>query len=151
MDMRARHLSAGCLAVVLLTITGCSSATSSPASPSPSAAITHFHGYPATVSFGPGPTGDVVVWDGPRELAVVTWGSSGCPMLPLRVQVAPGNTVTMTLGRTVPSGSLCINDMAATTSLVPLPAGINSSKPVVVTVSGDNQRTTVTLPAQGNP
>ncbi|HXZ99895.1 MAG TPA: hypothetical protein VEK76_06050 [Candidatus Binatia bacterium] len=94
--------------------------------------------------------GDMVAWNGPQQLAVVTWGSSSCPALPLKVEGKPGNKVTVTVGLTVPSNSLCTADMAATTSIIALPAGINPNQPVIVTVTGNNkQGRTVTLPAEG--
>ena len=150
-------MAGGGLASVLLGLAGCSSL-----GPSLAPGVTHNLGYPQGVSLQPAQGAERVGWENAHQLAVVTYGSSDCPLLPLSVGAA-GNLVAVIVGTTVSVDSPCLADNAATTSLVPVPKTIDVSQPVVVVIHiapgepavypslGANEHTMVTLPPFGSP
>jgi hypothetical protein len=76
---------------------------------------------------------DRAMWLGRGQLAVVTWGSSGCPGLPDRLDVPSPDQLTVTVQQNPPDGS-CTADLAATTSVVKVPATLVLGAPVTVTI-----------------
>jgi hypothetical protein len=87
--------------------------------------VTTYQGLPAGVAEPvDGPTGPDPGWvvgaDG--LLAVYAAGSSTCPWTPTRV-TADGDRVTVTLA--VPDAGVCTADLSFTTSVVPLPDGVD--------------------------
>ncbi len=155
--MFGRRMACGGMAAVLLGLAGCSG-------PGPNTAprVTHSLGYPRGVSLQPAQGAERVGWENAHQLAVVTYGSSGCPLLPVSVGAA-GNLVVIIVGATVSADSPCLADNAASTSLVPVPKTIDVSQPVVVVIHiapgepavypslGANEHTMVTLPPFGSP
>lgn len=80
-------------------------------------------------------------------MAVLTWGSSGCPGLPSRLKVSGSNELTVTVTMEVPSdGASCPADLAATTGVIRVPTALDVNAYVNVTVVDGNYGTTVTLP-----
>jgi hypothetical protein len=74
----------------------------------------------------------------------MTWGSSSCPHLPTSVRAdRPGQLLISTAGDLY-SGGMCTADLSVTTSIVRLPAGIDSSRRLAVQIN----KTRVTLPAR---
>ncbi len=82
-------------------------------------------------------------WGGPGQLRIVTWGSSGCPELPDSVS-GTGHTMTVTTKALNPSGGGCTGDAAAATSTVAVPAEVDPTRSVAITING----TTITLPGR---
>ena len=76
---------------------------------------------------------DRAMWVGRGQLAMVTWGSSGCPGLPDRLDVASNNQLTVTVQQNPPSGP-CTADLAATTSVIKVPAALDLAAQVTVTI-----------------
>lgn len=74
------------------------------------------------------------VWAEAGRMYVVTFGSSSCPKVPTGVSASADNRLTV---RAKPiSDGPCTMDISPTTSLVDVPAGIDDSKPVEVTIDG---------------
>jgi hypothetical protein len=74
------------------------------------------------------------VWAEAGRMYVVTFGSSSCPKVPTGVSASADNRLTV---RAKPiSDGPCTMDIRPTTSLVDVPAGIDDSKPVEVTIDG---------------
>jgi hypothetical protein len=90
---------------------------------------------------------DTVVWGTPGEMAVVTYGSSGCPKLPIRLDTPATSAITLTLSSGDPeNGSTCTTDYAPTTSLIVAPATVDEGQQVTVTILDNGTRTAVVLP-----
>jgi hypothetical protein len=71
----------------------------------------------------------------PDEAAVVTWGSSGCPRLPVDVQTHTNSEITVMLSSGAPpNGSSCPADLAPTTSILRLPTDLDEAKPLQMTL-----------------
>jgi hypothetical protein len=89
---------------------------------------------------------DGAVWITPEEMAVVTWGSSGCPDLPTRMTVPASNRLTVTAEPYDPSNSSCPADLAPTTSVIKVPAALSLTDDVTVTIVDVSYGATVSLP-----
>lgn len=129
-----RRFSASFAAVALtaLVITGCASGTGSTPTSTPEPSGT------AEPSPTPGTIDDLAAaWlDEGREIAVITWGSSGC--VPQFTDVgASGQEITVTLENPDPQAA-CTADYAPRASLVPVPDGVDLAKDVTVTVTLDD-------------
>src|ERR1039457_3430563 len=98
---------------------------------SPPWLLRHSLGLPSGVKAGPP---DQVVWVGVGRMAVVTWGSSGCPLLPDRLDVVGGNALTVTVKADIPGMGACTTDAAPTTSVIEVPAALDLSAQVTVTI-----------------
>jgi hypothetical protein len=134
--------------VAVLLMTGCGPGSSSPA---PNVVLRHYLGSPPGVGIMAGPGGrgplDAAVWADGDQIAVVTWGSSGCPRLPNRVNVAQKNTIEVTIGELhPPPGVACPMDSTPTTSIIAVPQGINPAQQVDVRFVDVDTGTTVSLP-----
>lgn len=87
------------------------------------------------VGGGPDALRDTAVRATQDRIAVVSWGSSGCPRLPMRLVAGPGNTISITMSNGAPPPfSSCTADMAPTTSIVQLPAGVDDAQQLRVTI-----------------
>lgn len=94
-------------AVVLLTAVGCTG---------PTALGEHSAGVPAGSD---GTVGvDALGVDAAGRVVVVTWGSSSCPRLPVRVGLDGSGRLQVTTGS---SGGDCTTDLTPTTTTVPAP------------------------------
>jgi len=88
---------------------------------------------------------DTVVWGAPGQMDVVSFGSSGCPKLPIRLDATAPNVFTVTLSNGEPGGA-CTADLAGTTSVIRAPSTIDPTRPVYVTIVDNRTRTNVVLP-----
>jgi hypothetical protein len=80
-------------------------------------------------------TADSVFWGPTDQIAIVTWGSSGCPRLPMQLNEPANNVIVVTLSSGIPSGGgACITDLGPTTSLVRLPSRVEQTQPLTVTL-----------------
>lgn len=82
------------------------------------------------------------------RLAVVAYGSSGCPTEPVAADARSARHVVVTMRPRRPSGdSVCTADLAATLSVIRLPAVI-SAPPLTVEFRGEGHGVprTVTIP-----
>lgn len=87
---------------------------------------------------------DDVVWTTGGRMAVVTCGSSGCPGLPIRLDVPRSNLLTVTVKALAPGS--CTADLAATTSIIKVPSALDVSQNVTVTIIDGSYGATVSLP-----
>ena len=87
---------------------------------------------------------DDVVWSTAGRMAVVTSGSSSCPGLPIRLDVRANNLLTVTVK--APSSGPCTADLTATTSVIKVPAALDVTKNVTVTIIDGSYGATVSLP-----
>ena len=79
-------------------------------------------------------------------MEVSTWGSSGCPDLPTRLDIPASNVLRVTVKSYNPSGATCPADLAATTSVLKVPAALHEILGVTVTIVGGAYGATVSLP-----
>ena len=82
-------------------------------------------------------------WGEPGQLRIVTWGSSGCPELPDSVR-GTAHAIIVTTQALNPSGGGCTGDASAATSTVAVPAEVDPTRSVAITING----TTITLPGR---
>jgi hypothetical protein len=87
---------------------------------------------------------DDVVWSTAGRMAMVTSGSSTCPGLPIRLDVPASNLLTVTV-KPLSSGP-CTADLTATTSVIKIPAALDVTKNVTVTIIDGSYSATVSLP-----
>lgn len=136
-------LGAGLLAAGALT--GCATGASSPAQEtSTSASSSPDAGESASAAkIG-------AAWlDAGRAIAVVTWGSSTCVPVVSAEPTVSGDAVTVTLGE---SGRTdCTRDMAPRATLVGLPAGVDPTRSLEVTVEGAAEGRTTLAPLTSAP
>jgi hypothetical protein len=78
-------------------------------------------------------------------MAVVTWGSTGCPDLPTQLAAPATNRLTVTAKPYDPSGASCVTDLGPTTSVIRIPSTVSSTEDVTVTII-DAYGATVSLP-----
>jgi hypothetical protein len=144
-----RRSAAAVLAVVALSVGGCSSTGDAPGEPRATGSVPSFPPFP-TESAGPGQAFEVpplpppVVWaDDGRHLAVTTHGSSSCPRGPTDVSVAGTQELRVEIGFLFPGRDPCTADMAVTTTEVDVPDGISADEPLTVLLDhgeGDGER-----------
>jgi hypothetical protein len=92
---------------------------------------------------------DTAVWTARDQIAVVAWGSSGCPRLPTHLDVADKDTIDVTMTVVMPPpGVSCPADLNPTTSILLVPRGINIAQQVDVRIRDGNFSSTVSLPPQ---
>jgi hypothetical protein len=117
-------------------------------SPVSSAVLDHFKGVPKgglpTTCLGRSsqPGEPCVTWAGAHSIYVITWGSGSCPMIPASVAAKGDQEVVI---RTVEhdffdGDTACTTDLAATTSVVRLPATIDGSEGLLVRVDDVTSR-----------
>gem|GEM_PF-2123789 len=79
---------------------------------------------------------------------MVTWGSSGCPRLPTRLDAIGRNALSITLSNGAPpGGTSCTTDAAPTTSIIRIPGTVDAAGQIAVTTVDGFYGTTVVLPA----
>jgi hypothetical protein len=125
-------------AVLMLFVAGCGAANL------PSWLLRHYLGAPSAVSTLKAQDG--AVWMPSGEIAVVTWGSSGCPDLPTRLAVPTRNRLDVTAEPYDPSHASCPADLAPTTSIIKVPAALSLTEDVTVTIIDVTYGATVSLP-----
>jgi hypothetical protein len=120
------------------------------AAPDPPWLVSHQLGLAQGVSLagsGPDALRDTAVRATQDRIAVVSWGSSGCPRLPMRLVAGPGNAVSITMSDGAPPPfSTCTADLAPTTSIVQLPATVDAAEQLRVTIVDGTNGATITLP-----
>lgn len=98
---------------------------------------------------------DVAVVPAERTLLVMTTGSGSCPSVPVRLDVRSPSAVDVELDGRYPGA--CTGDASATTTLVRLPADVDVSRVLTVTLrEGDvttvlEARTVTELPTGTRP
>ena len=136
-----------CSIALAAVVSACGGVHNGTASGSPGARLVlrHYLGAPPGAKIVPGP--DTAVWNTSGQIAVVAWGSSGCPRLPLRVDSAENNTIKVTMSEHVPDPSaLCPADLTPTTTIIAVPPGINAGRPVITVIVDGDFSATVSLP-----
>lgn len=131
MKIRAGLAAASVLAGAVLVLAGCATAPAAPApSPVPS----------DSASTAPEPADIDAAWlDNGRMIAVVTWGSSSRDCTPQAQDVtADGQNVTVTMAE-FDETLACTADFTARATPVDLPAGVDPTKEISVTVTMGEQ------------
>jgi hypothetical protein len=108
---------------------------------SPPWLVRHYLGVPPGVTYA---FRDDAVWTTAGRMAVVTSGSSGCPGLPVRLDVPASNLLTVTVK--APSSGPCTADLTATTSVIEVPGALDVTGDVTVTIIDGSYGATVSLP-----
>ena len=78
-------------------------------------------------------------------MAIVTWGSSGCPGLPDRLDVPTSSQLTVTVKADLPAMASCPADLAPTTSVIQVPSTLSRTGQVSVTIVDGSYGATVSL------
>ena len=138
--------------VAVLGLSACSGAGDSKVA---MAVVTHVPGLPPGVSEPPGglaagtPT-PFATWALSHEIYVTTWGSGSCPVLPTSVRAHGAHEVRIKTAELFlrEGDHACTSDLGPTTSTVKLPADIDDT--AVLTVSIDGTATHLVRPA-GDP
>lgn len=127
--------------VVTCTLVACGSSTTAPGW-----FVREYLGGPSSLSpNAPNPTfTDTAVWGTSGQVDIVTFGSSGCPKLPIRLDATAPNMFTVTLSNGEPGGA-CTADLAPTTSVIRTPSNVEPTRPVDVTIVDNGTRTKVVL------
>jgi hypothetical protein len=122
-------------AVLMLVVVGCGTEIL------PAFLVRYYRGVPPgfTSSFRDG-----AVWTAAGGMAVVTYGSSSCPALPVRLDVSANNHLKVTVNPL--SSGPCTADLAPTTSVIEIPNALDITRGVTVTITGDGYGATVSLP-----
>ncbi len=136
------HMGLRATALILGAILGCIVAGCG-APPLPSWLVRYYNGIPPAASAGK--PRDDALWTTSGEMAVITWGSTGCPDLPTQLAVPASNRLTVTAKPYDPSGAACIADDGPTTSVIKVPSALSSTEDVTVTIV-DDYGATVSLP-----
>jgi hypothetical protein len=103
--------------------------------------VRYYRGVPPGVTYA---FRDDVVWTTAGRMAVVTTGSSSCPGLPIRLDVPARNLLTVTVNPL--SSGPCTLDLAATTSVIDVPKGLDVTQSLTVKVIDGTYGVTVALP-----
>jgi hypothetical protein len=108
--------------------------------------VRYYLGVPpgVTTGLGYGVVRDDAVWATAGRMAVVTFGSSGCPGLPERLDVPRSNLLTVTVK--APDSGPCTADLAPTTSVIEVPKALDVTQGVTVTIIDGSYGGTVALP-----
>ena len=122
---------------LILVVVSCGETTAGGAG-RPSWLLSHHLGQPQGVTtFGLPGRGvrDAVLRSAASQIEVVSWGSSGCPRLPVGlVASAPAKlSVTMSDGA-APAGASCPADLTPTTSVIQIPGTVDLVQTINVTV-----------------
>jgi hypothetical protein len=136
-----------CSIALAAVVSACGGVHNGTASGSPVSrlALRHYLGSPPGAKIVAGP--DTAVSNTSGQIAVVAWGSSGCPRLAIRVDSAENNTIEVTMREYVPDASaLCPADLTPTTTIIAVPAGINASRRVITKIVDGDFSATVSLP-----
>ena len=87
---------------------------------------------------------DEAVWTAGGLIAVVTTGSGSCPGVPVGLDATRNNLLTITVQPLDPGP--CTTDLRGTTSVIEVPAVLDVSKSVTVTIVDGTYGATVSLP-----
>ena len=91
---------------------------------------------------------DAVLRPTAGHLEVVTWGSSGCPRLPDRLDTPTADALSISMSNgAAPPGSSCTADLAPTTSLIQIPGTLDLEQTITVTLKDGVYGGSVVLPA----
>jgi hypothetical protein len=104
--------------------------------------VRYYPGVPPGVTYA---FRDDAVWTTAGRMAVVTAGSSSCPGLPIRLDVPASNLLTVTVNPLSSGPSTA--DLAATTSVIEVPKGLDVTQILTVKVIDGTYGVTVALPA----
>ena len=129
-----------------LLVCACSGPAHSRTSP---AVTTHFRGLPEAVRVparAQAQRRTWVAWAAAGAVYVITWGSSSCPNIPNSVKTAGLHQIVIKTAEHDfhRRDNACTSDLAATTSIVHLPATMDTTRPWAVQIDGAHRR----LPAQ---
>jgi len=140
---------------ILAAACGSTRLSSPPSTPAPSSiALTHYPGFPpGTETAANGRPPDSVFWAAEGQIAIVTWGSSGCPGLPTHLQAnIAQNAVSVTITEWIPDPTAaCTTGLAPTTSVLQLPASLDLEVPLIVKIVDGSYGSTVTLSPSVTP
>lgn len=136
----------GLAVVAAVSLSGCSG--------TPSGAVTNYSGWPAVSMPGEGGSGELAdgsphaVWlDNGEKLAVITYGSSTCPLVGSSIDVVQdannGNVVKVNLAA-IPSDKACTLDLVPHTTEFWTPQRVTTTQKLTVQVNGS----TVTVPVK---
>lgn len=131
---------AGLAVVAAVSLSGCSG--------TPSAAITNYSGWPSVSISGDSAASALetgkshAIWlDNGEKLAVITYGSSTCPLVGTSIDVLKdadnGNVVKINLAA-VPSDKVCTADLVPHTTEFWTPQSVTTSQALTVQVNGAN-------------
>jgi hypothetical protein len=132
-----------------LILTSCGLATQQNHEYPATIAVFHYRGLPEGISAPlpiPANPPDQAEWtDG--QIAIVAWGSSGCPSLPTAMTVTSVDSVViaMMMVADAPAGQACPADLSPTTSLVLIPGTVDAALPVKLTIVDGADGATLTL------
>ncbi|TAL46464.1 MAG: hypothetical protein EPN91_00195 [Salinibacterium sp.] len=77
-------------------------------------------------------------------LAIITWGSSGCPPVPVKIEVPTKQTIAVTFVKS--PHEVCTMDYAPTTHEFPVPQGIDPNRKTTVKLDlPDEKHPTLTV------
>lgn len=126
----------------MLAVTGCGAPSL------PSWLVRYYPGIPAGVTTVKAKA--TAVWVTSSEMAVVDWGSSGCPNLPSKLAVPASDQLAVTTTLYNPSSATCTADAAPTTSIIKVPAALSLTENVTVTILDGILSGTVSLPPRAD-
>lgn len=139
--MNPRFLSVLAGTVLIIVAGACGAETSPPW------LVRHYLGLPPGVTLSPERVRDNALWVTAGQMAVLTWGSSGCPGLPSELKVSGNDALTVTVTTDLPpDGAACPADLAATTTIIQVPTALDASEQVNVTIVDGSYGATVPLP-----
>jgi hypothetical protein len=101
----------------------------------------------------PGSTIQVVLLEGGTEFAVVTYGSSSCPVVSTGSTVLSPNHVAIDAVDTYgdPRSPSCTDDLAPMTHVFDVPSDIDRRKPLTISILGQDRRLSRTEASPGAP
>ena len=101
----------------------------------------------------PGSTIQVVLLEGGTEFAVVTYGSSSCPVVSTGSTVMSPNHVAIDAVDTYddPRSEVCTDDLAPMTHVFDVPPDVDHRKPLTITILGQDRRLSWNEPSPGAP
>ncbi len=101
----------------------------------------------------PDSTVQVVLLDGGTEFAVVTYGSSSCPVVSTGSSVLSPNHVAVDAVDTYddPRSPSCTDDLAPMTHVFDVPPDVDHRKPLTISILGQDRRLSWNEPSPGAP
>jgi len=105
--------------------------------PPPKVVIAHVGGEVGRLTHSTKPRGPLAGWDNQGRLLIATMGSGSCPNLPTQVSASGAHAVVVKTELWQPPGTnACTGDLSPTTSTIAVPAGVDTSSPLTVTIDG---------------
>jgi hypothetical protein len=125
---------------ILVSVVMCTAVACSRPAPAPvSIAATTYRGLPSDAPTSrTWPGGASAIWRG-ATVELTLWGSSSCPVVPVALKVRDPATVEVTIDTGRQRVGDCTADMAATTSVLVLPDGLNPGPVLNVWLVGLDQ------------